>query len=318
MTKLEHIILTSPPFAFIRNKSRKIIIPGFEGLPLYDVFRFFLQQIKKIGLNERAAAISFNFIMAIPAATLFLCTLIPYLPISKQFFSELIRIVNDITPNKETQRLIRDFLDDFFNKPKSGLLSIGFVLALFYSSNAMIGIIRAFDRSIDDKKRSNFIYKRLRAIRLTLIVILLLIGTILISLGQGVLFSTVMKWVHINNVHAKWWIRTLRWLVIVVLFLYSIAFIYKYAPSVKKRWKLISPGALFATFLMVFTTALFSYWAQNFSNYNKFYGSIGTLLILMLLIFVNSLMLLIGYELNVSITYLKKLAEQRAEKEKEV
>ena len=316
MTKLEHIIFTSRPFTFLRNKSKKLIIPGFEGVPLYDVFRFFQQQIKKIGINERAAAISFNFIMAIPAATLFLCTLIPYLPISKQFFSELIKIVNDLTPNKDTQRLIRDFLDDFFNKPKSGLLSIGFILALFYSSNAMIGIIRAFDRSIDDKKSSNFIHKRIRAIRLTLILILLLIGTILISLGQGVLFSSLMKWLHINNGHVKWWIRSLRWVIIIILFLYSIAFIYKYAPSIKKRWKLISPGALFATFLMISTTALFSYWAKNFSNYNKFYGSIGTLLILMLLIFINSLMLLIGYELNVSITYLKNLVNQKSQNKK--
>jgi membrane protein len=111
-------------------------------------------------------------------------------------------------------------------------------------------------------------------------------------------------------VHAKVWIQNLRWVVIVLLFLYSTAFIYKYAPSVKKRWKLLSTGAVFATFLITVITWLFAVWAQNFSNYNKFYGPIGTLLMLMFLIFVNSLLLLIGFELNIAISSL------RAEKEK--
>jgi membrane protein len=274
-----------------------------------------MKQVKKVGLSERAAAISFNLIMAIPAATIFFCTLIPYLPISKQFFNELMQFVRDVTPDRETRGLITRFLDDFFNKPKTGLLSLGFVLAVLYSSNAMLGIIKTFDRSILEKRKSNFIKMRLRAIRLTTIIIILLIGTILISLGQGVLFNYIMKWLDIKNKFVQALIQNLRWIVIIFLFLYSTAFIYKYAPSIGKRWKLLSPGAILATFLIITTTAVFSYWAQNISNYNKFYGSIGSLLILMLLIFINSLMLLIGYELNISITYLKMEAEVRAKTE---
>lgn len=295
----------SAPVTFIRNKSKKLVIPGFEGLCLYDVFIFFIRQIKKEGLNVRAAAISFNFLMAIPAATLFLCTLIPYFPVSKQFFNELIKFVTDLTPNKDAQRFVVGFLDDFFNKTKTGLLSLGFVLAIFYSSNAMMGIIRSFDRSILVKHRSNFLYKRYRALKLTLVLVLLVIGTVLISLGQGTFFKYLMEAFHVQNPHVRTLIQSLRWIIIVFLFLYSIAFIYKYAPSLKKRWKLLSPGAIFATFLIVFTTWIFSLWAQYFSNYNRFYGSIGTILILMLLTFVNSLIILIGFELNVSITYLR-------------
>jgi membrane protein len=107
------------------------------------------------------------------------------------------------------------------------------------------------------------------------------------------------------------WIQDLRWIIVVLLFLYSIAFIYKFAPSIQKRWKLLSPGAVFATILMILTTYLFSVWAQNFSNYNKFYGSIGTVLMMMLLIYINSLVLLIGFEVNVSISYLRLQAEKR-------
>ena len=141
--------------------------------------------------------------------------------------------------------------------------------------------------------------------------VVLILATALVSAGQGILFGQIMEWLHIKNPTLKQLIQSLRWIVVVLLFLYSIAFIYKFAPSIHKRWKLLSPGAIFATALMILATYLFSVWAQNFSNYNKFYGSIGTVLMLMMLIFMNSLVLLIGYKLNVSITILKYEAETK-------
>ncbi|HXL58791.1 MAG TPA: YihY/virulence factor BrkB family protein [Chitinophagaceae bacterium] len=311
MRKFERIILSSKPVTHVRERSKKIFIRGFHGLPLYEVFKFFLTQIQREGLNIRAAAISFNIVMAIPAASIFLFTLIPYLPVAKNIHAELLRVIVDITPDANTRKLVTTFLDDFFNKPKTGLLSIGFVLAMFYASNAMMGIIRSFDRSLVVRVRTNFISKRIRAIKLTIIMVLLIIGTALISVGQGVLFNKIMEWLHVKNPVVKHLIQDLRWIIVVLLFLSSIAFVYKFAPSIHKRWKLLSPGAVFATILMILATYLFSVWVQNFSNYNKFYGSIGTVLMMMLLIYMNSLVLLIGYELNISISYLKHEAEKR-------
>lgn len=315
MKKIERIILQSKPVTGIRERSKKFFVPGFEGLHLYEVYRFFIEQVKREGLNTRAAAISFNIIMAVPAACLFLFTLVPYFPVAKNIHNELIGVIADISPNAETRKLISDFLDDFFNKPKTGLLSVGFLLALFYTSNAMMGIIRSFDRSLVIRTKSNFLGKRLRAIKLTLILVFLFIGTALISAGQGVLFNYIMDVLNVENENTKTLIQSLRWIIVFALFLYSIAFIYKFAPSIHKRWRLLSPGALFATLLMVLATWMFSLWAQNFSNYSKFYGSIGTLLMIMTLIFINSLVLLIGYELNVSITHLKQEAEKQKLKE---
>lgn len=306
MRKIERIILESKPITAIREKSKRLVFPGFQGLPLYEVWHFFIGQIQREGLNTRAAAISFNIIMAIPAACLFLFTLVPYFPVSKSIHNELIGVIANISPNEDSRKVISDFLDDFFNKPKTGLLSIGFLLALFYTSNAMMGIIRSFDRSLLDRAKPKFLGKRLRAIKLTIILVLLFIGTAIISAGQGALFNSIMEKLGIKNETTKYLIQSLRWLVVVALFLYAVAFIYKFAPSVQKRWKLISPGAVLSTLLMILATWLFSLWAQNFSNYNKFYGSIGSLLIIMTLIFINAFILLIGYELNVSITYLKK------------
>ncbi|MFY8090230.1 MAG: YihY/virulence factor BrkB family protein [Chitinophagaceae bacterium] len=310
MIKLERIIRQSAPIVFIREKSKKLIVPGFEGLPLYDVLKFFFEQISKRGLNERAAAISFNFIMAIPAGCIFIFTLVPYLPIAKQFNVELLKLTKELTPNQSTYFFIKEFLDDFFDTQRGGLLSFVFVLVLFYSSNAMMGIIRAFDKSIADKTGWLF-HKRWRAIKLTFILFVLLIGAILILIGQEQLATLLKKLFHMKKKASLWGWNYFRWLVIVILIFYGIALIYKYAPSVKKRWKLQSPGAILATALLIATTLIFGYWVNHFANFNKLYGSVGTVLIIMNLIFFNSMVLLIGFELNVSIAYLQDEVEKR-------
>ena len=311
MTKFENFIATHQPFKYLIKRSKTLVLPGFQGLCLYDVARFFGKQVTRIGLRDRAAAIAFNFIMALPASAIFLFTLIPYFPVAKNIQDELFKFIEDVMPNTQSRSLIMTTMLDLFNKPKTGLLSIGFILALYYSSNAMLGIIRTFDASLLTKRKRNFLHRRLRAIKLTLVLILLLIATMLLSLGQGSLFTSFLNWLGVSSTERNFWTDLLRWVIVIVLFLFSIAYIYKYAPSVYKRWKLISPGAIFATFLIVLATWAFSIWAQNFSSYNRVYGSIGALLIVMLLIFVNSLMLLIGYELNVSINYLRSKNEDK-------
>lgn len=186
-----------------------------------------------------------------------------------------------------------------------GLLSFSFVLVIFYASNAMLSVIKTFDLAIYKQRRNtNFIKKRIKAIRLTIVVLGLLIGTILLLIGQGILFDHIMKWLEIKGSDVLW-VTTIRWILTIGLFFYSISFIYKYAPSVKKRWPTISPGSVLATFLMIATTSGFSFWVNHFNNYNKIYGSLGTILMLMFLIYLNSLILLIGFELNLSITFLK-------------
>ena len=313
MTKLERFIANLPPVEFLIRISKTLVIPGFQGLPCYDVVRFFFRQINKVGLNERAAAISFNLIMALPAALLFLFSLIPYFPASASFESEILKLFKDISPDSGTYRFIKEILDGLLEK-HVGVFSFGFILLIFYASNAIIGIIRTFDRSIQEQK-GIFLHQRWRAIRLTGILVLLIIASSLVLIGQEQLAGLLKNLFHMRR-RAKlpWW-NGLRWIIITGLLFYFIALIYKFAPSVKKRWRLVSPGSLLATTLMLITTIGFSFWVSLFasSNYNRVYGSIGTVLILMLLIYINSLILLIGFELNVSITYLTREAGKRNE-----
>ena len=308
MIKLERKFYDSTAFRFVAAKSKKIILPGFQGVPLFEVISFFSSQVKKVGLIDRARAIAFSFLTAIPAASIFICTLIPYLPVSRQIEHQLLLRTKDITPNQNTYLLVSQFLEDFLTKPRVGLLSFGFILALFYSSNAMLGIMRSFNKSlIYYNTRRNPLQTRWMAIKLTTLVLFIVIGSILILVTQAQLLRNLLIALHINhNEHqVRWLFRTVRWVVIIPLFYLAIACIYKYGPAVKKRWNLFSPGTLLATLLTVLFTLAFSYWVNRFGTYNKVYGSIGTVMILMLLVYFNSLVLLIGYELNVSIHHMK-------------
>ncbi len=315
MTRLERMILRSAPVVFLLRKSQSWVLPGFRGLPLYDVGNYFLKQLKKIGLYERAAAISFNLIMALPAGILFLFSLIPLFPNSKSFRKEIMNLFRDISPTTNTYKFIEEILNDLVNNQHIGVFSFGFLLLAFYSSNAMIGIIRTFDKSIKEHT-GVFLHRRLKAIRLTFIlIILVLIAALALFLGREQMIYILKNVFHVNKDTRIFWWGWIRWCIIITLLFYGIAVIYKFAPSVKKRWDLLSVGSLLATFLTLTTTVLFSYWVNNFASYNKIYGSIGFVLIIMILIYINSLILLIGFELNVTITYLTREVEKRRLKE---
>lgn len=315
--KWRRIILSIPVIAFLIRKSKRWVIPGFQQLPIYDVLMFFIQQVNRVGLNERAAAISFNLIMALPASLLFLFSLIPYFPQAKKMELQVLALFKDIAPNSATYFFIKDILDGLLDK-HVGIFSFGFLLVLFYASNAMMGVIRTFDKSIEEKK-GYFMHQRWRAIRLTLLLIVLVVVSIsLLLLGKNELIYVLKNVFHFKRSERIFWWNGTRWVTIIALLYFGIAFVYKYAPSLKKRWKLLSPGAILATALTLLTTLLFSYWVNHFAAYDKVYGSIGTVLILMLLIYFNSLILLIGFELNVSITVLTRQAIDRRKREEEI
>lgn len=314
MKKIERIILTKTPLAFVLRKSKKWYLPGFEGVPLYDVMHFFYKQIKTVGLTERASAVAYNFIMAIPPSFLFLFTLIPSLPfISKRSLKEQLHgLIIDIVPAKVHNANLIKFVDSFIDGSKIGLLSFGLIAALFFASNAMMGLMRSFNKNYIGFEKRKGLHNRWIAIRLTALQFLLVLGCLLMLISQGV----VLKWLGIKSAIVRETIFYARWILIVTLIFYSIAFIYKFAPAVQKRWKLVSPGAILATSLSILASLGFSTFVNNFGRYNALYGSIGTIIMLMALIYINSLVLLVGFELNVSIKSLKSIAEQREIDEK--
>lgn len=306
---VERIISNSPPIRFFSEKSKKILLPGFDGVPLYDVIIFFKEQVRRVGLTERASAISYNFIMSIPPSCLFLFTLIPQLPFIRRgaVKRQLHAIIRDIIPAETYNKGIISFVDSFFKDDHMALLSFGFLLLIFFASNGMMGLMRSFNKNYIGFEKRTGLNARMVAIKLTIIIMGLILGCVLLLILQ----SAVLKMLGIKSVFVLNVIGVFRWLFLISLIFYAIAFIYKYAPAIQKRWKLLSPGAILATFLSILTTLGFSIFVNNFGKYNALYGSIGTILVLMIIIYINSLVLLIGYELNVSIHSIKAMAVER-------
>jgi membrane protein len=295
--------LFGPTIAFLKRKAKLIFIPGFQHINLYQVIKFLFKQLNTLGLYDRASAISFNLIMALPAGFLFLFSLIPYFPSNFKIKKQILSLFKDIAPNSSTYNFINEIINDLLSQ-HVGVFSFGFLLLLFYASNAMTGIIRSFDKSIMQNKPF-FLHQRMRAIRLTIILMLLVFASIMVLIGQDQLTRLLKAGFDINQSTILPYWNTLRWLIIILLLFFGNAFIYKYAPHIKEKWPLASPGSLLSTILMLLTTIGFSYWVNHFSSYNKIYGSIGTVLIVMTLVYINALILLIGFELNVSIELIK-------------
>ncbi|MFZ9661886.1 MAG: YihY/virulence factor BrkB family protein, partial [Chitinophagaceae bacterium] len=308
----ERIILNLPPIPFLIKKSKKVSFPGFQGLPLYDVVIFFNSQMRQVGINERAAAIAFNFLLAIPPLGIFLFTVLSNIPGSAKLYKEVLHLARQITPDNSTYRIIKSIADDFF-KPGAELLSLGLFFAIYFSSNAMITIMRTFNKSMlhIEKEKRNFLQLRWEAIKLTILIVILVIATILILVTQGTLMEKFKQLLSIGKNEYNVLLEIIRFGLTFALIYFSIALIYRYAPSLEKKWKFASPGVMLATILIIIVTYLFSYWVNNFARYNKVYGSLGSILILMLLVFFNSMVLLIGFELNVSINSLKSIARKR-------
>jgi membrane protein len=309
--KIGDRIVSSAPARTIIRGSKAVYIPGFKGYSLFEVWPIFLKRLRRTSLFERAAAISFNVFMAIPPTLIFIFTLIPYMPISDKFLHELFGLIRDIVPGEKNNSIIIDFLNDFLTKPRNELLSFGLLLAIIFSSNAMMGVMRSFDKNYPGFKKRGSIRKRQTALLLTLIIFVLVFGLILLLVAQSVVLEALgveIDWV-------RYTISNFRWVLIALLILYMVSFIYRYAPALIIRWPYTTPGSIFATTLMIIATLSVSFWVNHFNNYNQVYGSISAVFILMLLIYANSLALLIGFELNVTIT---NLTRKTAEKNEQV
>ena len=300
--KFKRGFVASSPVQSVITRSKDTFLPGFHGFSMFEVWSAYILQLRKTSLLERTSAISFNVVMAIPPTLVFLFTLIPYLPISNQFIQELYTVIRDVVPGQQNNTVIIKFLDDFLRRPRNELLSFGLLLALYFSSNAMMGILRSFDKDYEGFEKRNTIRKRKTALQLTIISFLLFFVFLLLLVAQG----AVLHWIGIKDSVLRVVIVNVRWFIILLLLFFNISFIYKHGPPITKRWAFLTPGSLLATALMLLATFFFSFWVENFSNYNKVYGSISAIFIIMTLIYVNALFVLMGFELNVAISNLKR------------
>lgn len=281
------------------ERAENITLPFFDGVALYDVAIFFWRSIVDGAITTRASAVAFSFFIAFFPFLIFLFTLIPYIPVDN-FQTELLFLIESIVP-ESTYETIEGTMTDIVTRPRSGLLSFGFVLALIFSTNGLASMMSAFDATIHSIKGRTWIGQRLTAIGLLLILsVLLTLAIALFSGGQKLI--AYLNELEIIRANLMVIILTVaNWIITVSLFFFAYSFLYYMAPAKKTKWRFISAGGTLATLLSIIALAGFTYYIKNFSKYNELYGSIGTLLIILFLMYIMSLILLVGFELNASI-----------------
>ena len=279
--------------------SKEVRIPGFDGLPLYDVTAFFVKGLQEGWLGLRASAVAFNFILAIFPAIIFVFTLIAYIPIDG-FQSQLLGLMEVLLPGSVFDSVNETF-EDIITRQRTGLLSVTVISALYFSTNGLHALIDSFNTTYHTIESRPYFVQRGIAILLTLILTLFtFIAIALIVFGTfGMDFISEKGWIEDDLLRFS--LNFARWLIILALMFFAISVLYFLGPAKQTQWRFFSAGSTLATVLVLITSIGFSYFVENFGQYNKLYGSIGTLVIVMLWTYFNSIALLIGFELNASI-----------------
>lgn len=272
-------------------------------LTIKEVLKLLWEKILHFDIDSRAAAVAFNFTLAVFPTIIFLFTLIPYIPI-KNLDLQILNFLEDLMPTGvflESKATIIDIT----SKRRGGVLSLGFILALYASTAAMMALMRTFNLTYRTAESRGIIKQRAVAVVLNfLLTTILFMAIIILIVGRQFIDIFFEKgWLSVDfNDFALEFIR--YGVLFAVLFL-AVSVIYYVAPSIHKRWKFLNYGSITASILIILATNLFSYYISNFMSYNKLYGSIGTIIAMMVWLYLIALILIIGFEINVSLDHAK-------------
>lgn len=291
-------------FPVIRNlvrASKKIKLPGLGAFSLYHLMDIYGTGILKGSFSPRASSIAYSFFLALFPFLLFLLNLIPYIPIDG-FQTRFLIFIEALLPAQTTQ-FFYPIIADIAVNPRSGLLSFVFFLSLFLSANGVNAIFSAFEDSFHVTINRSFFRQYFVALAVAVFVALLLLTTVGVILYGEYVITDLQSRAYIDN--NVFWIQFFQFLVFVTMIYVVISTLYYFGTKEGRQSRFFSIGAVVTTVLFVLTTYFFGVYINNFSNYNELYGSIGALLILMLYIWINANLLLLGFELNISIRRLK-------------
>ncbi len=292
-----------------RDQIKKLVLPGFDGVPIGDVLQFVIKGFRKGVLVTRASSIAFNLLMALLPATIFVFTLIPFIPIPN-FQEELIDLFQDILPVNAFGFLETTIVDTVTNR-SGALLLLMFLATIIFSTNGIHAIIHAFVVSAHNFKSRSWIHQRKISIILLFIVVMMIaIAGFLVIFGKSVVNYLVELEILERSLVISI-IVIIKWILVVLLLFMAISFLYYLAPAKRTDFRFISPGSMLATILFIITSLGFSSYVNHFGQYNKLYGWIGTLMVILIWLYLNAIALLIGFELNVSIKEAREKDEKK-------
>ena len=305
MKKLHNRLLVFKPYDNLVEWSKITTLPGFGKLPIYSVASFFFQEITRESILNKASSLSYNFMLAIFPGIIFLFTLIPYIPVDN-FQEKLLSFLEIVIPT-DAFTAIQTTLEDIIKNQNGGLLSFGFVLATFFATNGMTNLMMTFNKASLTRENRKWLLRRIIALALSFAIVTAL------ALGIGVftIVGIFINYLKENIEYDLSWFWTFlltvsKWCILFLIYFFTVGLVYKYGPSSSRHWKIFSPGAILATILAILTFSGFAFYINNFNAYNKIYGSIGTIIVIMIWMYLNSLIILIGFELNTSLVLSKQ------------
>lgn len=268
-------------------------------MSLYNVLKILWKKIITFDIDQRAASVSYSFLLAVFPGVIFLFTLIPFVPIDNLNVL-IMEFLRDAMP-KGIYENTAHTIQDIVSHRRSDILSFGFFFTVFAATNGMMALMRAFNMALQIREKRSYLKARLIALFLTVLLIVVLISAILVLIVGTIIIDFLFDKGLLNENFNFYLLQIVRYGGIFLIFYLGICVIYYFAPAVHKRLRFFNFGALIASVLGILATNLFSYYLANFNSYNKLYGSIGTLIALMVWIYLIALIMILGFEINISV-----------------
>lgn len=284
-------------------------IPGYLQISWFAVLEFCIRWIDQRDMKMRARSLSFSFFLSLFPSAIFFFTLIAYLPFTKYY--DILSVFSRVLP-ETSFNAVKHTLDDILHHQRGSLLSIGFITAIYFSTNGFHTLMNYLNIYSNQKETRPFFKQRIVAIILAVTVsVSLLIAVLLITFSSKFIkYADKMKYFPSFTAHLL--LSGLNYLIVIGICLTIVSSIYYWAPNKTRKFKFISPGSVFATISIIITSSVFSFYVNQFNSYNKIYGSIGAIIVVLMLIYINTYIILLGFELNITID--KSVVQLKSEK----
>jgi membrane protein len=308
--RIENILKRIPVLKQIVKILQNIKLPWLQGLSLYYLLDFYISGIIQGALAYRSAAIAWSFFMALFPFALFILNLIPYIPIEGFQQDFLSFVASAVPPN--TYGAIESIINDILHNSYQGLLSSGFILSIFLMTNGVNAVMGGFETSQHITVKRKYFRQYFVALFISLLLSFILIVTVAtIIIFEVFIQKTIIQDVLSEKISDKIsLIQSGRYIFVLMMIIFAIAILFRFGIRQTKKRAFITIGTIFTTVLIIITSYFFGIWVVKFSKYNELYGSIGTLLIVMFYLWINCMILLLGFELDASIAKLKEQHEK--------
>ena len=277
---------------------QKIKIPGMEGMNLYDLLEMYISGLVKGALTSRAGSIAFSFFIALFPFALFVLTLIPFVPI-EGFQDDFISFIFKVMPSKEASDAVAIVLNDIANNKYGELLSFGFFLSILLMTNGINAILSGFEYTYHQIETRTIIRQYIVSLAISLVLALFLIVTVGVIIFIEFFVRSLNEQGMLND--TGYWVGVIQFIILIAMLYIVTSFLYYFGTREGRKSPFLSPGTILTIILFMLNFKIFKIYIEKFAQYNQLYGSIGTVLVIMLFIWLNSIILLLGFELNASL-----------------